>query len=133
MTDKSVAQKAHVKPGVKVAVLNEVPGIVGSLGLPDDATFVDPSRADLVFLFVNSLVDLEARMPSAVAALAPGAAIWVFFRKGSRSAGLDMSRNDVWAVAERLGMRPLGLVGIDETWSAFRLRRGDQADEARSR
>jgi hypothetical protein len=47
----------------------------------------------------------------------------VFFRKGSKDAGLDMNRNTVWAVAEKLHMRPLGLVGINDTWSAFRLRR----------
>jgi hypothetical protein len=122
MTDKTVAQKAHVKSGVRIAVLNEVRGVVESLGLPEDATFVDPADAQLVFLFVNSRADLEARMPDAVGALAPGAAIWVFYRKGSKAAGLDMGRNDVWAIAERMDMRPLGLVGVDDTWSAFRLR-----------
>ena len=61
-------------------------------------------------------------MPPTVAALAPGATIWVFYRKGSRGAGLDMSRDDIWALAEKLDLRPLGLLGIDETWSAFRLR-----------
>jgi hypothetical protein len=29
----------------------------------------------------------------------------------------------VWAIAEKLDLRPLGLVGVDDTWSAFRLRR----------
>ena len=61
-------------------------------------------------------------MPPAVAALAPGASIWVFYRKGSRAAGLDMSRDDIWTIAEELDLRPLGLLSIDETWSAFRLR-----------
>ena len=40
----------------------------------------------------------------------------------AKSAGLDMSRDTIWAIAERLDLRPLGLVGVDETWSAFRLR-----------
>jgi len=61
-------------------------------------------------------------MPPAVAKLAEHAAIWVFFRKGSKAAGFDMNRDSVWAIAEGLNMRPLGLVGIDDTWSAFRLR-----------
>ncbi len=33
-----------------------------------------------------------------------------------------MNRDSVWAIAERLNLRPLGLVSIDDTWSAFRLR-----------
>jgi hypothetical protein len=75
-----------------------------------------------VFLFVRTRAELEARMPLAVGRLGPASAIWVFFRKGSRDAGLDMNRDSVWAVAEKLDMRPLGLLSIDETWAAFRLR-----------
>ena len=123
MTAKSVAAKARVKPGTTVAVLNPVPAVVESLGLPKDVTLVAPGKAQLVFLFVKSRADLDSRMPRAVAALAPTAALWVFFRKGSKAAKLDMNRDDVWAIAERLSMRPLGLVSVDETWSAFRLRR----------
>src|SRR6185295_6007171 len=103
--------------------VNRVKGIVESLGLPKSVTFVKPTDAQLVFLFVRTRAELKARMPRAVAGLADGSAIWVFFRKGSKDAGLDMNRDTVWAVAEKLDMRPLGLVAINETWSAFRLRR----------
>jgi hypothetical protein len=123
VSDKTVAQKARVKPGTTIAVINRVRGIVESLGLPEGVAFVKPADAQLVFLFVSTRAELESRMPPAVAALGPASAIWVFFRKGSRHAGLDMNRDTVWAVAEKLDMRPLGLVGINDTWSAFRLRR----------
>jgi hypothetical protein len=123
VSDKTVAQKARVKPGATIAVINRVPGIVESLGLPKGVAFVKPADAQLVFLFVRTRAELEARMPPAVAGLGPASALWVFFRKGSKGAGLDMNRDSVWAVAEKLDMRPLGLVGIDESWSAFRLRR----------
>ena len=122
MPGKTVAQKARLKPGTSIAVLNPAPGIVESLGLPPDTSFVEPDHAQLVLLFVNTRTELETSMPSAVAGLAPGAMIWVFYRKGSRAAGLDMSRDSVWAIAEQLDLRPLGLLSIDETWSAFRLR-----------
>lgn len=123
MSDKTVAQKARVKPGTTIAIINRVPGIVESLGLPKGVAFVKPAEAQLVFLFVRTRAELEARMPPAVAALGPASAIWVFFRKGSSDAGLDMNRDTVWAVAEKLDMRPLGLVSINDSWSAFRLRR----------
>jgi hypothetical protein len=124
LAEKTVAQKAHVKPGTTIAVVNRVPRIIESLGLPKDVAFVQLSNAHLVFLFARTRAELEARMPSLVARLRPTSSIWVFFRKGSRDAGLDMNRDTVWAVAEKLGLRPLGLVSIDDTWSAFRLRRG---------
>jgi len=62
MTGKTVAEKARIKPGTTIAVLNRVPGMVESLGLPEDV------------------------------------------------------------IAEKMEMRPLGIVGIDDAWSAFRLR-----------
>jgi hypothetical protein len=123
VADKTVAQKARVKAGTAIAVINRVPGIVESLGLPEGVAFVQPPKADLVFLFVRTRAELKARVPAAVAALGPASAIWVFFRKGSGGAGLNMNRDTVWAVAETLDMRPLGLVSINNTWSAFRLRR----------
>ena len=122
MAEKTVAEKVCIKPGTTVANRGRIPGVVESLGLPADVTFVEPSEAQLVFLFVSTRAELQAQMPQAVAGLAPEAALWVFYRKGSEAAGLDMSRDDIWAIAEKLGVRPLGLVGIDETWSAFRLR-----------
>jgi len=122
MTDKTAAEKARIKPGTTIAVLNRVPGVVESMGLPDGVSFVEPGVAQLVFLFASTQAELDEQMPPAVAGLAPGAAIWVFFRKGSKAAGFDMNRDSVWAIAEKLDMRPLGLVGIDGTWSAFRLR-----------
>lgn len=122
MTDKSVAEKGHVKPDTTVAVLNPAQRVVESLGLPRSVRFVPASKAQIVFLFVQTPTDLDERMPAAVRQLAPGAVLWVFFRKGSKSAGLAINRNDVWAVAERLGMRPLGLLSVDAEWSAFRLK-----------
>ena len=122
MSEKTVAEKARIKPGTTIAVFNRVAGVVESLGLPEEVTFVGPAEAQLVFLFVSTRAELEAQMPPAVAGLAAKAALWVFYRKGSKSAGLDMNRDSIWAIAETMGMRPLGLVGIDDTWSAFRLR-----------
>jgi hypothetical protein len=125
MADRTVAEKAHVRPGTTIAVLNPVPGIVDSLGFPPDVSYVDPTVAELVLLFVSNGTELNALMPPAVAALGPGAAIWVFYRKGSKSAGLDMNRDSVWSIAEKMNLRPLGLVGVDDTWSAFRLRQAE--------
>lgn len=107
-----------------MAVLNRVPGVVESLGLPVDSSFVEVNEAQLVLLFVRDREDLDGLMRPAVADLAPDATLWVLYRKGAAGAGLDMSRDDVWAIAEELGMRPLGLVSVDEVWTIFRLKQG---------
>jgi hypothetical protein len=124
LPEKTVAQKAHIKAGARIALVGRVPGIVESLGLPEGVRFVKPAEASLVFLFARTKAELERRMPGAVGSLGPDSGLFVFFRKGSRGAGLDMNRDTVWAVAKRLGLRPVGLVSVDATWSAFRLKRG---------
>lgn len=121
--DKTVADKARVKPGTTIAMLNAVPEVVAALGLHKPAITADPREATLVFLFVHSRSELDSLMPKAAGALAPGSHLWVFFKKGSAAAGHDMNRDDVWAVAETKNLRPIGLLSIDDTWSAFRLRR----------
>ncbi len=122
MPEKTVAQKAHVKPGTTIAVINRVAGVVESLGLPEDVAFVSPAAAQLVLVFTSARADLERQLPRAAARVGPASAMWVLFRKGSRDAGLDMNRDTVWAVAESCGLRPVGLVSVDETWTAFRFR-----------
>jgi hypothetical protein len=65
--------------------------------------------ASIVLLFVRDLDELASLMPGTIDRLAPGASLWVFFRKGSKAAGLNMNRDDVWAVAERCGSAPTRL------------------------
>lgn len=123
MSTKSVAEKGRVRPGTTLAVVNPVDGVIKSLGLPP-VERTDVADAQLVVLFAHDRAELESNMPSIVAALAPNATLWVFFRQGSKASGLEMNRDDVWAVAEATGMRPLGLLSVDETWSVFRLKGG---------
>jgi hypothetical protein len=120
---KSVAEKARIKPGTTVAVINPVDDVVKAWGVPTDVSFVKPAAAQIVLLFVKTRAELQSKMPRAVEGLAPGATVWVMFRKGSKAAGLDMKRDDVWEIACRLGVRPVSLLSVDETWSAFRFRR----------
>jgi hypothetical protein len=54
VSDKTVTQKARIKPGTTIAVINRVPGIVESLGLPEGVSFVKRAEAQLVFLFVRT-------------------------------------------------------------------------------
>jgi hypothetical protein len=91
MTERSVAEKARVRPGTTIAVIDGRPEIVDSLGLPEGVRFVAASQAQLVFLFVAGKADLEEKLPAAVRGMGASAALWVFFRKGSASAGLPGS------------------------------------------
>jgi len=124
MTEKTTATKMRIRPGMRVAIVHPAPGVVESLGMPDDVTFVDAVQdADCVLLFVSKRIEVEERIPATVTAISPTTVFWVVFPKGSKGAGLDMSRNTVWEVAETLGMRPLGVVSVNDTWAGFRLKK----------
>lgn len=123
MAEKSVAEKARVRSGTMFSAVNPVEGVMERLGLPSTVRFVPPAEAQIVCVFIHNRAELESEMPKAIGALSEGAHLWVFFRKGSKAAGHDVNRDDVWNVAERHRLRPVGLLSVDDTWSVFRLRR----------
>ncbi len=86
--------------------MNDVPGVVASLGFPEGTAFVDAADANVVVLVATERVELEQLMPATVERLAPGAQLWVLFRKGGKAAGIDVGRDSVWGIADGLGMRP---------------------------
>lgn len=53
MPEKSVAEKARVKPGTTVAFLNPEHRIIESLGLPGSVRFVEPPDAQILCIFIR--------------------------------------------------------------------------------
>jgi hypothetical protein len=124
MSEKTAATKMRIKPGSTLATVNPAPGVVESMGIPDDVRVVDSLHdADHVLVFVSKRAEVEERVPEAVAAIQPTTSFWVIFPKGGASAGLDMNRNTVWEVADALSMRPLGVVTVDDRWAGFHLKK----------
>jgi hypothetical protein len=123
MTDKTAAERMRVKPGARVLALFAPHGVVRALGLPEGSTMVTSTDdADVILMFAASQAEFDQRLASLRSALRPGVALWICYPKGSKAAGMDISRDTIWAAAEPLGYRPVGLVSIDDTWSGFRLK-----------
>ena len=120
LTTKTVARKARVKPGTRIAVLH--PGrrrVVGTTGRyhVGEAT---PGRVGVPVRAVTG----AARHTHAGGrgCPRPQRRDLGVLPQGLHRRGLHMNRDDVWAVAEGLGLRPLGIVSVNDVWSAFRLR-----------
>jgi hypothetical protein len=123
MSEKTVAEKMRIKPGARVALIHAPEQMKRGLGLPAGADFVDSaSEADVVLLFATTQTEYAERVEALQPKLARTAVLWVCYPKGSKAAGLDISRDTIWAHAEARGWRPVGLVSIDDTWSGFRLK-----------
>lgn len=123
MTEKTAAEKMRIKPGATVALLNAPDGFEALLGLPQDTKVVaEPAGAACVILLVTSQAEFDERFSAVLPHITHDTNFWVVYPKGSKAAGLDISRDTIWPVADGLGMRPVGMVSVDGTWSGFRLR-----------
>ena len=80
-------------------------------------------RHDWILLFAPDQAALAGSIGTAAAALDDPGILWLVFPKGSSKIQTDLTRDAGWesvAVAELMW---LGLVSIDDTWSAFSTRR----------
>jgi len=130
MSEKSVAQKLIIKPGTQVRVVKSPIDIIHLLGtLPEGASLVDLSDgaetillADLILLFVDNRVDLEALLPGLRTALTKQGTVWVAYHKGTSQIKTDINRDSINAYASTLGFQGVAMISINEDWSALRLK-----------
>ena len=78
---------------------------------------------DWVLLYVESRAALEAALPAAAGSLASPGTLWIAYPKGSSKRQTDLTRDQGWDAVKDVDLMWLTLVSIDETWSAFSLRR----------
>jgi hypothetical protein len=78
---------------------------------------------DWILLYVESRADLEAALPAAAVALGAPGTLWIAYPKGSSKRQADLTRDQGWDAVKDADLMWLTLVSIDDTWSAFSLRR----------
>jgi hypothetical protein len=81
-----------------------------------------PPGAAFVQVFAHDSAELERRLPAALAALAPGGALWMTYPKQTSGLSTDLTRDRGWGFLRDRGWRPVSQVAIDDVWSALRFR-----------
>ena len=115
---KPVWQKLLVKGGT-VLVLNAPSGIDKLFaGSPAKVTTRPTGPADTVLLFASSPAQLDAAMPSAIAALSPSSTFWIAYRKGDKT----FHRDIIGRQATAHGYTGVAMIAIDDEMSALRVR-----------
>ena len=118
MSDKSLAEKMHLKAGKSVAFVHVPEAMV--IPLPDGVTLVgEEATADVLLVFIADRDDAQATLPGVKARLHPGGALWAAFRKGNAT---DINRDSLFHLAAAIGLQPCANVSVDDTWSALRLK-----------
>ena len=119
MSDKSVAAKLRILPGMPVWVSD---GARASLlgPLPDGASLVGEAEAARVAVVIaDDAAAVRAAVTQSAVALGTVDSFWVVYPKGNRA---DINRDTLWPILAEYGFRPITQIAVDEVWSALRFR-----------
>jgi hypothetical protein len=121
----AVARKLKLAAAVTPVILGGTEADRAALAAARGAPIADQldGAHDWVLLFVENRAALEAELPTAAAALASPGTLWIAYPKGSSKRQTDLTRDQGWEVLRGTDLMWLSLVSIDQTWSAFSLRR----------
>ncbi|HEX9091213.1 MAG TPA: hypothetical protein VF831_06975 [Anaerolineales bacterium] len=125
MSDKTIPQKLFVKPGNKFLLLNPPQGFPTQMGeLPPGAILLSDSNSpvDVIQVFIENRLELEAQLPRLKKLLAPRGILWVTYHKGTSRVKTDINRDTINAYAHTIGLEGVAMISIDADWSALRLK-----------
>ena len=127
MANTSLDKKLKIKLGQHIRVINSPDGFLDELGSllegVDLSNEFDGQR-DFILLFVSNSKQLEENLPAALDSLKEDGLFWLSYPKKSSKIETDLSRDQGWDALTKAGLRPVSLVSINDTWSAFRVRKG---------
>ena len=118
-------QKLGIKQGMSISALNAPPNLDAILGeLPDGVTITRRlgGHRDLVLIFVTRQVDLAARIPALISAIAPNGMVWVAWPKRTSKVETDVTEDVIREIV--LPTSPLvdvKVCAIDNVWSGLKL------------
>lgn len=119
MPTKSIAEKLLVKPNTTVWASH--PGRAALIGpFPEGVRMASSAHeASTAVVFADSANDLRQVLDANKDGLAAPAVFWVAYPKANKA---DINRDTLWPILAEYGMRPIGQVAIDDSWSALRFR-----------
>jgi hypothetical protein len=129
MSENPLVKKLKIKPGQRIIVLNPPSGYIAKLkDLPDGVELVSEldGTFDFIQLFVNNVAELEEFAPKAINALKYDGIFWICYPKRSSKIKTDINRDVGWEVIDRVNLKGVAQISIDETWSALRFRPADR-------
>lgn len=124
MSEKTLAQKFMLKPGMTILLVDPPAGYLDWLGdLPENARIVTAADApvDVIQFFVPNRQALETQLPRLKILLKPGGSLWVIYYKGTASVRTDIHRDSINAYGQSQGLRGVFMISVNSDWSALRM------------
>jgi len=122
MPQSALAKKMKLKPGLRAAVLNAPEGYLKELKHDTDVAQKLSGKFDWIQVFAKNKKELASLAPKAASALKPESMLWLSFPKGTSDIQTDLTRDTGWEGIQKLDLKWVNLISVNETWSAFALR-----------
>lgn len=132
MPEATLAKKIKLKPGVKAAVIQAPENYLEELQHTNEVFTALRGKFDWIQIFVKNKAELDKLAPMAAKALKPESMLWIAFPKGTSKIQTDLTRDKGWDKVQKLDLKWINLVSINETWSAFSMRPYKEGEKRQS-
>jgi hypothetical protein len=122
MPESPLSKKMKLKAGAIAAVINAPENYVTELKHDTSMSPTLNGKFDWIQVFVKSKAELEALAPKLAKTLKPESILLISFPKGSSKIQTDLTRDKGWESVQKLNLKWINLISVNETWSAFALR-----------
>jgi hypothetical protein len=120
---RRLVDKLNIKPGFRVAIVNEPPGYRNLLKpLPAGIEIQGrlAGQVDFIHYFCTQLDDLRKDFPKLAKCVIKIGMVWVSWPKGGSKIPTDLNENIVREVGINNGMVDVKVCAIDENWSGLK-------------
>ena len=122
MPESPLSKKMKLKAGASAAVINAPENYVTELKHDTAMSPTLNGKFDWIQIFVKSKAELDALAPKAAKALKPESVLLISFPKGSSKIQTDLTRDKGWESVQKLKLKWINLISVNEIWSAFAVR-----------
>jgi hypothetical protein len=127
-----LASKIKLKPGAKAAVIHAPENYLAERQHDAEISSTLRGKFDWIQIFVRNKAELDELALKAANALRPESMLWITFPKGTSRIQTDLTRDKGWDEVQKLGLKWINLVSINETWSAFSMRPYKEGEKKQS-
>ncbi|UCE41241.1 MAG: hypothetical protein JSV17_17715 [Candidatus Aminicenantes bacterium] len=128
MADSPLIKKLLIKPGHRMTVINSPEEYMERLSpLPEGADGTQKLVGEFGFIhvFAKNSQELEKFVANAMRVQKYDGIFWTSYPKKNSGVKTDLSRDILWKMMEKKGLRAVSAVSIDTMWSALRFRPPD--------
>ncbi len=132
MPESPLVKKMKLKAGAQAAVINAPENYVDELRHDTAMSPTLNGKFDWIQIFVRNKAELDELAPRAAKALKAESILLISFPKGSSKIQTDLTRDKGWEGVQKLDLKWINLISVNEIWSAFALRPYKEGEKRQS-